>query len=143
VLSSYFLIWVATENKTEYCTRLSPRTVLDPFSSYSWVLGGRIHTNVGTCSYFDAFEYEWSSYFLIWAASKNKLSSYRHRHAPHLHCIVAPPLTNHCSRRFLDTPSSAVLGTVYPSVPVLLITAGTGHIHPSGRKCMYHNKPWK
>jgi hypothetical protein len=32
---------------------------------------GGIHTKVETCSYSETFEYEWSSYFLIWQALQN------------------------------------------------------------------------
>jgi hypothetical protein len=34
--------------------------------------GGGISTKVGTYSYNDTFQYEWTSYFLIWAAPTNK-----------------------------------------------------------------------
>jgi hypothetical protein len=33
------------------------------------LLGGRIHSNIGKCSFYETFENEWSSYFLIWAAT--------------------------------------------------------------------------
>jgi hypothetical protein len=31
---------------------------------------GGIGTKIGRCSCYESFEYEWSSYFLIWAATK-------------------------------------------------------------------------
>jgi hypothetical protein len=36
----------------------------------SLILGGQIRTKVGTCSYYEAFKYEGSSYILSWAANK-------------------------------------------------------------------------
>jgi hypothetical protein len=35
--------------------------------------GGRIRIKVGTCSYEETFEYEWSSYFLIWADDAGRM----------------------------------------------------------------------
>jgi hypothetical protein len=34
---------------------------------------GGIHTKVGICSYSGTFKYEWSSYFLIWAATEENI----------------------------------------------------------------------
>jgi hypothetical protein len=34
---------------------------------------GRIRTSIGRCSYYESLEYEWSSYFLIWAATKKSI----------------------------------------------------------------------
>jgi hypothetical protein len=35
----------------------------------SIILRGRIHTKLGICPYYESFEQEWSSFFLIWAAT--------------------------------------------------------------------------
>jgi hypothetical protein len=34
-----------------------------------FLLGGGIGTKVGTCSYYETFKLEWSSYYYIWAAT--------------------------------------------------------------------------
>jgi hypothetical protein len=38
------------------------------------LLGGGIRTKVGTCYYCETIEQEWSSNFLIWAATKQTLN---------------------------------------------------------------------
>jgi hypothetical protein len=37
---------------------------------FSIILDARIGTKVGACLYFVTFEYEWSSYSLVWAGTK-------------------------------------------------------------------------
>jgi hypothetical protein len=38
-----------------------------------FVVGGRIRNKEETCSYYETFDWEWSSYFLIWAATKRNI----------------------------------------------------------------------
>jgi hypothetical protein len=35
-------------------------------------LGGGGRSKVGTCSYYESYEYEWSSYFFIWVHSRKQ-----------------------------------------------------------------------
>jgi hypothetical protein len=45
-------------------------TTLHQAHWHQCIFSGGIRTNKGICSYYESFEYDWSSYFLILAATK-------------------------------------------------------------------------
>jgi hypothetical protein len=47
-----------------------------PAPGTDFLFSGGIHTQIERCSYYETFELEWSSYFLIWAATDSPLPRY-------------------------------------------------------------------
>jgi hypothetical protein len=89
--SSYFLVWAATtakcvSNSISVLLHISIKNTKDGAyhvdinmnfqlvkAKISVFIGGGIRTKVGTCCYYETIAYEWSSYFLIEAASLKRL----------------------------------------------------------------------